>query len=361
MKPNHFAALGLAALGSLVLAIVSYSSHVPWTEPVDYPKLFPNIGKDAAKVSTIGISQGNKSVTLELKDKTWVLKERDGYPANADKVRTLLIALQDAELAEDKTTKPERYEVLQVEDPQSKGAASNLLKLVDASNSVLAEMIVGRVRTNAFGGGKGGTYIRKPGDAQAWLVNSEIDVSADPKSWMKTRIFETQVDRIRKVTIEIPGEQPLIIDWDAASKQLKLTDIPAGKQVKFVNSIPDMIDSLANIDMEDVRKSPDTPSGSNVSTVKLESEGGLVVSYTIRNTPEGDWLSMSASGEGEHKKFAELFSAGAKGWEFKLPKTKAGELLKKRSELIDDIVVPELGPGAKAADTPPAPAAPATP
>ena len=361
MKPNHFAALGLAALGSLALAVMTYSSYLPWTDPVDYPKLFPDIGKEAAKVATIGVGQGSKSVTLELKDKTWVLRERDGYPANADKVRTLLIALQDAELAEDKTKKPERYEVLQVEDPQSKGAASNLLTLSDASKAVLAEMIVGRVRANAFGGGRGGTYIRKPGEAQAWLVNSQIDISSDVKNWMKTRIFETQVDRIRKVTVEIPGEEAVVIDWDEASKQLKLRAIPAGKQVKFVNSIPDMIDSLANIDMEDVRKSPDTPSGGNVSTVKIASEGGLVITYSVRNTPDGDWLSMAAAGEGEHRKFADLFTAGAKGWEFKLAKTKASEFLKKRADLIDDIVEPEIGPGAKPAGEAPTAGAPPAP
>lgn len=359
MKPNHFAALGLGALASLALAILSYSSYVPWTEPAQFPKLLPNIGEYADKVTTIGISQGSKSVTLELKDKTWVLKERDGYPANADKVRGLLLALSDAGLAEDKTQKPDRYELLQVEDPQQKGAASNLLKLSDASNAILAELIVGRVRANAFGGGQGGTYVRRPGEAQAWIVNAEIDASSDIKSWFKTRIFETQVDRIRKVTIEIPGEPALVIDWDAATKQHVLKDVPAGKQVKFVNSVPDMIDSLANIDMEDVRKSPDTPSGSNVSTLKVESEGGLVVNYVIRKTPEGDWLSLSAAGEGEHKKFADLFTAGAKGWEFKLAPTKAEEFLKKRADLIDDIVVPEPGPGAQPAPATPPPPAPA--
>ena len=361
MKPDHFAALGAAALVSLVLAVVSYSSHVPWTEPLKYAKLFPALEKDAGKVSAIEISQADSKVNLERKDTAWVLKERDGYPANADKVRALLLALQDAELVEDKTRKEERYRELFLEDPAGKDANSNFLKLLDGNAGSVVELIVGKRRADAFGGGKGGTYIRKPGDVQAWLVNSEIDAPSAIKDWVKTRIFETQTALIRKVTIEIPGEQPLGIVWDTESKRLKLADMPAGKQLKFANSIEDIGESLGVIDMDDVRKSPDTPSGDNVSTVKLENENGLNVTYTFRKAADGDWLSMSATADGEQKKFAELFSAGAKGWEFRLPKSKAGEILKKRSDLIEDINLPETGPGAQPKPAPGAPVEPPKP
>ena len=37
----------------------------------------------------------------------------------------------------------------------------------------------------AFGGNKSGTYVRKPGDAQTWLANAELDVAVDVKDWVR--------------------------------------------------------------------------------------------------------------------------------------------------------------------------------
>ena len=51
------------------------------------------------------------------------------------------------------------------------------VRLLDDKGGVIAEAIVGKKRFDAFGASKSGTYVRKPGDAQTWLSNADIDVS----------------------------------------------------------------------------------------------------------------------------------------------------------------------------------------
>lgn len=345
MKPQQFAALAAAAVVSLVLALMAYTAAAPWKAAVSQGKLFPRFADTASRVSTIELSQGSSKLLLERKGDVWTLKERDGYPANSEKVRALLTGLTTAELVEPKTRKVERYTELEVEDPAGSNANSYMLKLLDASGATVNELIVGKQSKDAFGASRNGTFVRRPGDEQTWLVNSALEAKSDIKAWVKPRIWETQVNRIRKIRVETAGEQPYDIAWDVAAKRHRLTDVPKGKRVKYVNGADDIAEALTKIDLDDVRKAA-ASSSDPVSTVEFEIEGGLKVTFKSRKTSDGEWLTLTATGEGEAKAFADDLTAAVKDWEFKLPFGKADEIFMKRAELFeDDTVDTEIGPG----------------
>ena len=46
---------------------------------------------------------------------------------------------------------------------------------------------------------------------------------------------------------------------------------------------------------------------------------------------------MNATGEGDAKKTADALMARAKGWEFRIPKSKADAILKDRAELVEKV------------------------
>jgi hypothetical protein len=107
--------------------------------------------------------------------------------------------------------------LLELEDPAAKDAKSRLLRLLDDKGGVIAEAVVGKKRLDAFGGNKSGTYVRKPGDAQTWLANADLDVSVAMRDWVQTGVLDVPAAKIAKVTVEIPGEEPLVIARDAAT------------------------------------------------------------------------------------------------------------------------------------------------
>lgn len=336
MKPQHFAALAAAALASLVLAVVAYSAAAPWNASLGQGRLFPGLAADAKRVTRMEISQGSALLSLERKGEVWTLKNRDGYPANTEKVRALLTGLTSADLVEPKTRKAERYTELEIEDPAGSNANSNLLKLIDDSGSVVSQLIIGKKSKDAFGAAKSGTFVRKPGEDLSWLVNASLDASGKIQDWVKARIFETQADKIRKIKLEVPGEPPMDIAWDLASRRPKLADIPKGKRVKYANSIDDIAEALSSFDLEDVRKAGGAPAADAVSTATVDIDGGLKIVFKSRKGEDGDWLSLVATGEGEPKKFADDLTAAVKDWEFKLPRGKASEVFKKRAEILED-------------------------
>ena len=58
--------------------------------------------------------------------------------------------------------------------------------------------------------------MRKVGDAQTWLSNADVDVSLNAKDWVPPSVLDLPAAKTAKVTIEIPGEEPLVIARDAA-------------------------------------------------------------------------------------------------------------------------------------------------
>lgn len=337
MKPHHFAALAAGALASLVLAITAYTAAAPWQAALSQGPLLPGFTKDGQRVARMEVSQGSSKLTLERSGETWTLKDRDGYPANVEKIRQLLTGLATAELVEPKTRKKERYTELEVEDPSLATANSNLLKLIDESGNVVTELVIGKQSKDAFGAARAGTFVRRPSEDLTWLVNASLEATSDFKDWLKPRIFETQADKIRKVRLEIPGEEPLETTWDVATKRHKLTEVPKGKRIKYANSIDEIAEAFATVDLDDVRKaSPSASASDPVSTAVVEIDGGLKVDFKVRRASDGDWLTLVATGEGEPKKFADDLTAAVKEWEFKLPRSKADDMFKTRKDILED-------------------------
>jgi hypothetical protein len=337
MKADTFLMLALAAVASSVAAIAIYASSNQWGHGrVAGAKMLPLLAAGKAQVASIAMGQGSNTLTLESKDGRWSLKERSGYPADVEKIRTLLVKLSQAELIEAKTRKPDRYAMLELENRAATDARSRSVRLVDSNGSTIADVVIGKRRWDAFGSGKGGTYVRTVGDPQTWLANAEFDVAADVKAWIKPNVFETESAKISRLTIEMPGEEPLRIERDgAADSKATFVGLPDGKKLKDASAADSVLRAASAIEADDVRKVDAMPSGDGVNTVSFSSSGGLEVTMRLRKDGDAMWVSLSASGDGDAKSAAEAINIRTRGWEFKIPGYKADALLKRRADLIE--------------------------
>jgi hypothetical protein len=362
MKPKSFVYLAAAATLSVLLAILSFAANNQWSAgKATGEKLLPKLADSIREVAQIEIRQGDNAVVLEKKSEIWGIKSRDGYPLDVAKLRTLLVALGEAELIEPKTRRADRYTALELEDPAEKSAKSRLVRITSAKGEAIAEVVIGKKRPELYGTGKaGGTYVRRPGDPQSWLANVDLDAPLAVKDWVKTSVLTIDAGKISRVSIEIPGEQALKIERPApAAKDAKAKDAkedakeptdaktptepaklafvafpPEGKKLKDTGAAETLARALSSIDMEDVRKLAEPPAGEGVSVVKIEVADGPTTTLRLRKEGDAHWLSVAATGEGEAKKAAEEISGRTQGWEFKLPAAKAESILKKRSDLL---------------------------
>ena len=280
--------------------------------------------------------QGASTLTLERKGQVWGIKERSGYPADAEKVRGLLVRLAQAELLEPKTSKSEKYALLDLEDPAGKDAKSRSVALRDSSGSSLGEVVLGKRRPDMLGSGRGATYVRKPSDPQTWLASGEIDVVTGVKDWVKPQVLDTDSGKIDSLTLEIPGEEPLKVER-GKDKDAKVAFVgfpPEGKKLKDTWSADSIMRSAGSLDLDDVRTA--TAPAKDASKVTFQAAGGLKVTHTIRKDGDAFWVTIAASGEGDAKKQADEINTRTLGWEYKISNTKAETLLKKRADLLDD-------------------------
>ena len=372
MTPKNFVYLAAAAAASVLLAIVSFASNNQWsTGQAAGEKLLPGFSEAIREVAELEVRQGESAVVLERKGGSWYVKSRDGYPVDTPKVRTLLVALGEAELVESKTRKADRYAALELEDPASKTTKSRLVKLTGTKGNTIAEVVIGKQRQEGYGTGKGaGTYVRKVGDPQTWLANVELGPSVAVKDWVKTSVLSLETDKIGRIAIEIPGEQALKIerpappapkDKDAKdakkddakdaketkeTKEAKTPPAPAklafvgfppeGKKLKDAGAAETLARAVSSIDLEDMRKLAEPPAGDGVSIVKIEIADGPTAILRLRKDGDSHWLSVAVTGEGDAaKKAAEAIAARTKDWEFKIPALKAESILKKRSDLLE--------------------------
>jgi hypothetical protein len=365
MAPKSFVYLAGAAALSALLAIVTFAASNQWGRgPVRGERLMPMLENAIGQVAELAIRQGDATVLLERTGGSWALKSRDGYPADIAKVRTLLVALGQAELLEPKTNRADKYAALELEDPAGKGAKSRLVTLTDAKGNTIAEAVLGKKRSEGFGAGKvAGTYVRRPGNPQTWLTGVELDASIGVKDWAKTSVLALDATKVNRVTVEIPGEQPLKIERapaaakdkdakdakadgkDAAKDTAKDTKVEPGKlafvgfpgdgkKLKDAYAAEALTRAASSIDLEDVRKLAAPPTD-GVSAVKIERADGLAATLRLRKDGDAHWLSIAVVGEGDAKKAAEEIAARTKDWEFKLPASKVELILKKRADLLE--------------------------
>lgn len=338
MKPSSFAALIIVTAVALLAAVVSYSSNNRLAQPKvsGAPLVSGGLARKVDRIVRIEVAQGAKSVAIARIGGGWGLADRGGYPVKIDAIRALLVKLNDASLVEPKTRSKERYELLELEDPTGKDAKSRLVRLLDDKGGVIFEVVVGKKRLDAFGASRSGTYVRRPGEEQTWLASAEIDASAGIRDWVQPGILDLQPAKISAVSIEIPGEQPLKLAREAAGgpPKFNLLGLADGKKLKEGAGLDGIVRAAANLELDDVRKA-DGKATADAGTVRIDVDGGLKVTLSLRKSGEDTWVGIAAVGEGDGTQQAEEISKRTAGWEYKLPSGKAAAILKRSADLVE--------------------------
>jgi hypothetical protein len=266
---------------------------------------------------------------------SWLVTEKDNYPADAAKISQIVRAMADLTLVETKTQRPELYSRLEVEDP-GKGK-SVLVTVKDKSGAAIAQAIVGKRRYDRLGGGNDGVYIRKPGDAQAWLARGSLDPSGDPPSWLDRRIIDLSEKRIAKVTLAQADGTKLIIARSAPDTKFAVEDAPADAKFKSETAISGPATALETLDLEDVKPAAKLPiPEKDVVSASFTTFDGLNIELRLLEHDKADWIAISAAGSGAAEADAKKLDDKASRWTYEIPAYKANLLKTKLADLIDE-------------------------
>jgi hypothetical protein len=235
--------------------------------------LYPELKEQLNSVSAVNLYKAGDARVVELKKQgeSWTVSERDNYVADDSKVRKLLVEIADAKVYEQKTSNPEEYTKLGVEDTTGKGATSLRVELVGTPKPV--NLIVGKQ-----GVGTRSNYVRRAGEPQSWLVNATIDTSSTPEAWLRKDIIDVSADRMQSATVEAKAAKPYTAAKAArADANFNVEGLPKGKSLSAPTAANSVAMALTSLSLADVRAASAFQSKPPAAHATFKTFDGLIV------------------------------------------------------------------------------------
>ena len=349
MSKKHFSwLLGLTVI--VAVAVFLLPRETARDSGLEASALLPGLEEKVNDIDWLRISaEGETIATLARRDGNWVVEEAHGYAADWPQVHGLLSDLAGAQVIEAKTSNPDYYDRLGVEDPGSSGAAGVLIEFRESAG--LPSVIAGNTAQ-----GRGGQYLRLADSAQSVLVDRELEISRGTGDWLDNGIIDISENEVVEVAVTpLEGEPVLIRKISADDQNFELQNIPEGHEPKSGYTVNSLAGGLSSLTLDDVVPAQDlawneavgyrllTADGLNVEAVLLEvpAEEGGSPAHWIRleaglYTTTVD-AGVDPDGAGETAKRAEEINQRVAGWAYRIPQYKFSSMNKRMADLVQAI------------------------
>ncbi|MBL8759726.1 MAG: DUF4340 domain-containing protein [Phycisphaerae bacterium] len=354
------------------LAVVfSRSSSAPAEQKS--AKVFPELSEKINDVAVARVKSAGGEVVVKKTGTGWGLESRGGYPVEFEKVKEALMSLADLAVLETKTSKPDMYARLGVEDITQAGATSKLVTLEDAAGKTLASLIVGKDAGNA--GGKAQVYVRRAGEAASLLAEGRTGPSwsfpTDAMTWVKRELTAFDSGRVKGAIFVQADGSSVVVDRPASTEtNYRVADVPAGKELSSPGAANSAAGALAYVSFEDVKPAGELKDGVPSGFAEYHTFDGLRLNIQLSKVGEKTWGVLTASyeapvlAEGQQpdpiarpaadvRKEAADLTAKWSGWAFLIPDYKAKQFATTMSDLLKkDEPAGEGAPGGEPAQLP---------
>lgn len=340
-------ALALAAAAAISVVIVvaaTLSGGNPAADPLAGKSVLPTVQPHLAEIAKVVLKRAAGTITLVRRGQVWTIAEKDDYPANARKMRDMLLALAQLAYVEPKTARPELYARLNLDDPSTPKSQAIEVDLYDASGGALGSVLTGRRRVDELGGGNDGIYVRIPGKPQTWLARGNLDIDSDITQWLDRRVVDIDDKRVKQAVLVGPDGATLTISRDKPDDKFALKELPAGGKLKSDTTLVEPATVLQAFDLTDVKAAKDFKFPTEgVAKGTFTTFDGLTVAVETAKVGDNDWMSLTASSDGSDKAKSEADMLNNKWspWVYGIAPYKATAI---RTKLADVLQAPASSP-----------------
>jgi hypothetical protein len=196
MTRQRFMQLLIVAVVAISIALFLNARRNQSADTTGLP-VFPGLAADLNSVTAVTLQKGSAtpSVTLHKNGELWTVAERADYPADLAKLRKLLMSLGDAKIIEEKTSDPQRFASIGVDEPAS-GATGVEVTVTTPKNK--RALIVGK----SVGGGN---FVRRPSQPKSYSVEPGISADADPHYWIDAHLLNIASTQIQDLNVKPLG------------------------------------------------------------------------------------------------------------------------------------------------------------
>lgn len=371
--------IALVVLGGAGLALV-------WRDIADYRASGARIGAKLlpdfriADVAELRLRDAKHQVTLARKEKSWVVQERNGYPASFQEISDLMIKLAELKVTQAEQVGAALWPRVDLADPGKGEGGGTLVEFKNGSGTALASLVLGKKVLKkdplnplpaAKDGVPAGRYVRLASGKDAVVVVSDplAKAEADPGRWLNKDFFKAE--RIRTLAVGPEGAAP---SWKIARpEEWGQWKFAAGGGELDPSAAVAAANKLGTLAFNDVAAGPDAAPGDRplvavaetfdhlVYTVKLAKrarDDSYLVSFRVAGeplrsrTPEKDEKADQKARrdkefEEGRKKLVERIAAeqALAQWSYVIARSELEPLLKSRNEMVARKREDRLPPG----------------
>ena len=292
---------GILAVVTLVAVVtaIQVSQRAPAPKPVNESSaFFPNLLSKLSELDAINIQTNNAQFQILKQGESWGLQEKAGYPVPAEKIAAVLNGMAGLIKLEAKTDKPELYSRLALEEIEKAGADTIQVRLKQGQ-SEFASLLIGKSKPAKTDTGLSEIYVRKPGEAQSWLVLGNLRLETDPLAWLDKTIFQLAPERVQAVTLARSQEKLMrIFKEKAEDTAFQLAELP--EKATLENHVLDSLGrALANLTLEDVVKAEGFSFPAEATELQFSSFDGLQITLRVGEQAGKHYATLKAAAKAE--------------------------------------------------------------
>lgn len=351
MSNRKLTVLGIVAVLMVVWAVFqSRISSRPKAGP-DRP-VYLIQGLEPADIDSIVLGTTENVVTLKRRRGSFVVVDKDNYPAVASEINQLITSCLDIRTVELYTDDKANHKDLGVTEED----ARSVIKFFKPDSSLITGVVIGKTREQGRG-----TYVRLASSDKVYVTSESPRIRNGAMDYIDQELVEISRDDIESVTVtSADGNYTLRKE----EQGIILENLPEGKKLKG-SDYEQVFNALTNLRFSDVQKKTAVEEDLNFQrqfVCRLKDSTVYTIGIAQKNdktyvTCEAQFTDKTPvtkekgveSEEELKKKEAKLlardkakeFSDKHKGWVYEIAEYKAKNLTKKFSELVEDEKKPE--------------------
>lgn len=290
MNRNRFLMLLAATVAAAVLVVVL--NRPESGSPDDVPAtLLPGLQEAVNEVEAIDIVApgGRIAVSLRRDEDRWRVPGKDGYEADFSQVIEFLRSLSGAGVSEPKTSNPDWYSRLGVQDVTAADATG---RRIDFPGRETPSLIIGQADPSGEG-----SYARLAGERQSWLLDAIVEVPVDPVAWLEPGIMDIGSADIAEVMIRhADGEMVRLARAGEDDPVFVLRDVPEGREAGGEWKRTAIANGLRGLNLEDVRRF-EPPIPDEATRVLFTTTDGLNFLAELFEQDDAYWVHFTVSAE----------------------------------------------------------------
>jgi hypothetical protein len=328
MTGRRVGALLVAAILVIALGMWMSSRKVEHAQEGAGAPILKSLKAQINEVTEVRIARGDGSrVTLRKQPTNWVIVERE-YPADASKVRKLLIDLSGLTMVEAKTSDPEKYAQLGVEEVSTPTAIGTRIEAVTPEK--VNGVIIGKTS------GMKSVYVRATDAKQSVLATPMIQADADPKRWIDTTLLDIPEARVKEVEVQpADGGRAYVVTREKKEQtDFTVPNLPKGRELSSPSAANSVASDLVLLTLTDVRKEQ-AVAPSTAPRALFRTFDGLEIA--LEGAADGDRRLVTIKAKSTAKESADeaqKLDARTKGWQFEIPNYKYDALFRPLEDLL---------------------------